>query len=240
MTPSASTSRVRRVSDPADPALVAFGRIQEAVYYEPDMLIPPSYFGQMIAGQGERRNVILVAEINGAVVGGTLFHLLGAAAFSSFMGVSRAARGTGVARALHQARLEIVRADGGAGVFADAVHASALSDAELAAEESVGSDPRQRRLKLGGLGFFTVDAPYWQPVGGPDGGPLTDLDLLYCPLEASSTVALPLVTGTLETYWQGWLGPERAAREAQALAGRTGHDPVDLLPASERPRAFAI
>ncbi|WP_293912643.1 GNAT family N-acetyltransferase [Deinococcus sp.] len=234
------TVSVRRVTDPADPALVAFGHLQEAVYYQPEMLIPASYFGQMIAGQAGRRNVILVAEQGGEVVGGTLFHLLVAAAFSSFMGVSRSARGSGAARVLHQARLDIVRGAGGAGVFADAVHVSALNVEELAAEEKVGSDPTQRRLKLGGLGFFTVDAPYWQPVGGPDGGPLTDLDLLYCPLEPGKTVALSLVTRTLETYWQGWLGPERAALEAQALAERTGHDPVDLLSADQRPRAFAV
>ena len=240
MIPSSSAFTVRRVSDPADPALVAFGHLQEAVYYQPDMLIPASAFGPMIAGQAGRRNVIVVAEQNGEVVGGTLFHLLGQAAFSSFMGVSRSVRGSGVARALHQARLDVVRRSGGAGVFADAVHVSALSDAELAAEAQVGSDPRQRRLKLGGLGFFTVDAPYWQPVGGPDGGPLTDLDLLYCPLEPGLSVPLALVTATLETYWQGWLGPKRAAREAQALAERTGHDSVALLSASQRPRASAV
>ncbi len=228
---------VRRVTDPHDPALSAFGRIQEAGYYAPDMLIPAAAFGQLIAHQsGERRNVILVAEQEGAVVGGTLFHLLpSGAGFSSFMGVALAARGSGAARALHQARLRIIRDAGGVGCFADAVHVSALSAEDLAAEARVDSDPALRRVKLGALGFRTVDVAYWQPVGGEDGGPLKDLDLLYCPLEPAGTVPLKLVSATLRAYWQSWLGPERATREARALEGRALRDPLPLLPATERP-----
>ena len=235
------TLSVRRVTDPRDLALSAFGRIQEASYYAPDMLIPAEYFGQMISPQDdERQNVILVAESGGEVVGGTLFHLLaGGAGFSSFMGVGQSARGTGAARALHTARMQVIRQAGLAGVFADAVHVDTLSAADLAAEARVGSDPQLRRLKLGALGFRTVDIAYWQPVGGPDGGPLMDLDLLYCPLEPASSVPLHLVSETIRAYWQGWLGPDRARREAGALAERSGADLVALLPATQRPTAFA-
>lgn len=241
------TPTVRRVAGPLDPALSAFGRIQEASYYAPEMLIPAAYFGQMLSQQDdERENIILVAESGGEVVGGTLFHLLsqpdpqhGGAGFSSFMGVAQSARGTGTARALHAARMQIIREAGLAGVFADAVHVDALSAEDLAAEARVGSDPQLRRVKLGALGFGTVDIPYWQPVGGPDGGPLMDLDLLYCPLIPADSVPLRLVSGTMRAYWQSWLGPERARREAEALAGRSGHDPVALLPAAQRPGAFA-
>ncbi|WP_161883379.1 GNAT family N-acetyltransferase [Deinococcus alpinitundrae] len=240
MTPTA-----RRVTDPSDPALSAFGRIQEASYYAPDMLIPAEYFGQMIAQTGRdqasdgRENVILVAENGGEVIGGTLFHLLpSGAGFSSFMGVAQSARGTGAASALHVARMQIIREAGLAGVFADAVHVETLSAADLAAEVRVGSDPQLRRVKLGALGFRTVDIPYWQPVGGPDGGPLMDLDLLYCPLTPADRVPLQLVSETMRAYWQSWLGTERARREAEALAGRSGADPVALLPAPQRPTAF--
>ncbi|GAA4013929.1 GNAT family N-acetyltransferase [Deinococcus rubellus] len=234
------TPTVRRVTDPLDPALSAFGRIQEASYYAPDMLIPAEYFGQMISQQDDKReNVILVAENGGEVIGGTLFHLLGSGAgFSSFMGVAQSARGTGAARALHSTRMQVIREAGLAGVFADAVHLDTLSAADLAAEARVGSDPKLRRVKLGALGFGTVDIPYWQPVGGPDGGPLMDLDLLYSPLEPADSVPLHLVGETMRAYWQSWLGPERAQREAEALAGRSGHDPVALLPATQRPGVF--
>ena len=242
------TLHVRRVTDPADPALSAFGRIQEESYYDPETLIPAAYFGPMIAqtggkpSAGERQNVILVAEQHGEVVGGTLFHLLGSGAgFSSFMGVAQAARGSGAARALHGARMQVIRDAGAAGLFADAVHARTLSASGLAAEARVGSDPVLRRVKLGALGFRTVDLAYWQPVGGADGGPLKTLDLLFCPLEASQTVPLELVTRTMQAYWQSWLGEARARREAEALRARASQDPLALAARHRAaPRLLAV
>ena len=104
---------VRRVTDPHDPALAAFGHLQEEVYYAPDMLIPPAAFPRLLAGsQGEREDRILVAEQGGEVVGGTIYSLLSGAAFNSFMGVARAAQGQGAGRALHAASLADVRAAG--------------------------------------------------------------------------------------------------------------------------------
>ncbi len=228
---------VRRVTDPADPALAAFGRIQETSYYAPDMLIPPAYFPRLLDSSTGREDRILVAE-NGAgdVLGGTIYSLLSGAGFNSFMGVSREARGQGVGRALQAASLSAVRAAGLPGMFADSVHATRQNAAERAGETRVGTEPHERRVVLGALGFLTVDLPYWQPVGGENGGPLTDLDLLYCPLEPARTVPLALVTATMQDYWRGWLGPERAAAEAAALAERAGNVPeVRLLPATETP-----
>ncbi len=73
-------------------------------------------------------------------------------------------------------------------------------------------------------------------MGGEDGGPLKDLDLLYCPLDGGDTVPLGLVTRTLEAYWRGWLGPQRARAEAEALSERAGQvERVPLLPATETP-----
>jgi hypothetical protein len=103
------------------------------------------------------------------------------------------------------------------------------------AEARTGTDPVARRRALHALGYRTVDAPYWQPVGGPDGGPLTDLDLLFHPLDGAETVPTALVTGTLRAYWGAWLGQSRARREAEALAGRAGSDTLHLLPATETP-----
>ena len=98
-------------------------------------------------------------------------------------------------------------------------------------------DPLARRRALHALGYRTVDVPYWQPVGGPDGGPLTDLDLLYAPLDGDHDTAVPtaLVTDTMRAYWGGWLGQNRARREAEALAERAGTGLLDLLPATETP-----
>lgn len=152
------------------------------------------------------------------------------------MAVAREARGRGISRALHEARLEDVRAHGLAGLFADSVYAGRQDPGDREAEARVGTDPLTRRRALNALGYRTVDAPYWQPVGGPDGGPLTDLDLIYNPLDGGNTVPTELVTGTLRAYWDGWLGKARAEREAAALAERAGNPAtLALLPATETP-----
>lgn len=227
---------VRRVTDPQDPALAAFGEIQERSYYAPDMLIPPQVFGHLVASSGGREDRLLVAEdVSGQVLGGTIYHLLPGAGFSSFVAVAPNARGRGIGGALHRAKLEDVRAHGLAGLFADSVYGGRQAADDRAAETRVGTDATGRRRALHALGYRTVDAPYWQPVGGPNGGPLTDLDLIYHPLDGADTVLTTRVTATLEAYWRGWLGPERARREAAALAERAGTETLALLPATETP-----
>ncbi|MFC6592218.1 GNAT family N-acetyltransferase [Deinococcus lacus] len=244
MPASAAALRIRRVTDPADPALEAFGRIQTHSYYAPDQLIPPQMFPDLVAGRRpERRDRILVAERGGEVVGGTVYHLLPAAGFNSFMGVSAAARGLGTGRLLQQASLADVAACGLPGMFADSVYAGRQTAADRAAEARAGTDPQARRAVLGRLGFRVVDLGYWQPVGGPDGGPVQDLDLLYAPLVADgdsatapATVPLALVTATLGAYWGGWLGEARTAQELAALRERASGEHLALLDAAATPR----
>lgn len=233
---------LRRVTDPQDPALAAFGRLQEAVYFEPEMLIPARYIAQMLGQQGgARQNFLLVAEEGGQLLGGTLFHYLPAArsAFSSFLGVGRAARGRGVARALHEERMRLLAQAAGhpVGVFIDVASPQRLSERERAREVAVGMDPRQRRAVFQALGFRTVDLPYAQPVGGEHGGPLTTLDLLYCPPLPAERVAVQLVADTMRAYWTPWLGAARAEREAAQLAEAAGgRAEVALLDAGQSPR----
>ncbi len=237
MTPPTFT--LRHVTDPSDPAIAAFGRVQEASYYAPDMLIPPEVFGHLITRRSPgREDRLLVAQTpDGEVLGGTLYALLPlpgelrGAGFNSFMAVTRAARGLGVGRALHDETLRVIRDAGLAGMFADSVHPTRQNEEDRAAEAVTGVDPAGRRAALHALGLRTVDIPYWQPVGGPAGGPLTDLDLLFQPARPAQTVPLALVTGILRAYWSGWLGADRAQAEAQALADRTGPmQDVPLLP----------
>jgi GNAT superfamily N-acetyltransferase len=104
---------VREVVDPADLAIAGFGRMQRAAYFAPETLIPAQYIPRLLAGDGatgSRRNFLIVAERDGDVVGGTLFHWLAAAGsgFSSFMGVDRDLRGRGIARRLHEARFAVL------------------------------------------------------------------------------------------------------------------------------------
>jgi len=44
--------QLRRVTDPHDPAIEAFGHLQDRVYFEPDMLIPARYIAMMLAQTG--------------------------------------------------------------------------------------------------------------------------------------------------------------------------------------------
>jgi GNAT superfamily N-acetyltransferase len=217
---------VREVHDPEDPAIAGFGRMQRAAYYAPEMLIPAQYIPKMLEHDtSSRRNFLLVAEVDGRVVGGTLFHWLAEArsGFSSFMGVDRELRGRGIARQMHQERFRVLdRAAGGRapGVFIDVVNPTRMSADELQREAEVGSDPWGRRRAFARLGFFQVDIRYEQPVGGPHGGPLTTLDLLFCPHEPADSVPTSLVVATMQAYWSPWFGQSGARRHARELKSR--------------------
>ncbi|WP_295815248.1 GNAT family N-acetyltransferase [uncultured Deinococcus sp.] len=223
---------LRRVTDPDDPAIAAFGVLQNRTYFEPDMLIPATYIARLLEWQSpERVNLLLVAEQAGEVVGGTVFHAFPqvGTGFSSYMATAPEVRGQGVARLLHDRRMEELDAAVGgrvAGVFIDVVSPQRLSADELEEERSVGSDPARRRAVFAHLGFQQVDVAYQQPAGGENGGPVTNMDLLYCPREAADTVPAALVLGTMQAYWQAWLGEKRtqtalAALDAQAQANGT-------------------
>ena len=161
------------------------------------------------------------------MVGGALFHWLAEAGsgFSSFLGVARALRRHGVARLLHEERMRRAgprcSAAASSGVFIDVVNPTRLSAAELERERQAGSDPWDRRRAFEHLGFNQVDIRYEQPVGGPNGGPVTILDLLFCPRSPSATVATSLVVATMRAYWSPWLG-NAAAHYANELESRAG------------------
>src|SRR5262249_23167444 len=133
---------------------------------------------------------------------------------------------------LHAERFRILdRAAGGqvAGVFIDVVNPTRMSTTELERERRVGSDPWARRVGFEHLGFRQVDIRYEQPVGGPNGGPVTNLDLLFCPHEPSNVVATSLVVNTMRAYWSPWLRGD-AARHAKELESRAhGGEWLELL-----------
>jgi GNAT superfamily N-acetyltransferase len=219
---------VRDITDPRDPAIDDFGRLQRAVYFAPETLIPAQFIPRLLGDTGQsgaRRNFLLVAELDGRFVGGTLFHWLPEprVGFSSFLGVDHALRGRGIARRLHEERFAVLdraAGDRAAGLFIDVVNPTRMPPEELKRESKVGSDPWARRRAFAHLGFRQVDVRYEQPVGGPDGGPVTDLDLLYCPREPADSVPTQLVVATLRAYWSPWLGVSMARRHARELEAR--------------------
>ena len=229
---------IREVVDPHDPAIAGFGRMQTAAYFAPETLIPARYIPQFLdrtSETGGRRNFLIVAELDGRVVGGALFHWLAdpGVGFSSFLGVDRKFRRQGIARRLHEERFAVLDMAAGRrvpGVFIDVVSPTRLPPDELEREKKVGSDPWQRRRAFARLGFRQVDIRYEQPVGGPNGGPVTILDLLYCTREPADTVPTALVVATMRAYWSGWL-PDSAARHASELESRAhGQSELRLIP----------
>jgi hypothetical protein len=226
---------IRRVLDPKDPAVKAFAEMQSEVYFEPDALIPLGAIRMMLSqAMSERSNILLVAQEENILLGGVLFHYLEKpnVGFSSFMGTTLAARGQGVGRRLHQARLAALDEVAGKpveGVFLDSVAPERLTTEELEAEKHSGSDPFLRREIFRRFGFCKVDIRYEQPVGGPDGGPVTNMDLLFCPRETQKSILTALVVETMKAYWTPWLGLEAARKHAKELGQRANGERLELL-----------
>jgi GNAT superfamily N-acetyltransferase len=226
---------LRRITTANDPAIASFGQLQERTYFEPDMLIPASIIGQMLEWSNhDRENILLILEDSGRVVAGTLFHFLRKTnvGFSSYLAVDQDFRGQGLARKLHQARfavLDEISGDTVKGLFIDVVNPARLSTAELELEHSVGSDPSTRLKAFASLGFKRVDVRYEQPVGGENGGAVTNMDLLFCPRDAATSILTNLVTQTMRTYWTPWLGAKMAVLESKKLETRANTETITLV-----------
>lgn len=199
------------------------------------MLIPPAVIPQILATQTpERRNLMLVAEEEGEVVGGDLFHYFAGpnTGFSSYLAVAHELRGRGLARQMHEARFALLDQAAGeqpvAGVFIDVMAPERLTPAELAQERAVGSDPVIRRRIFQRLGFRRVDVAYEQPAEGSGGVAVTNMDLLYCPRTPAESVPTALVVETMRAYWLAWIGRRAADRNAAELQRRCGGETVAL------------
>lgn len=227
---------LRLITQPEDPAIEAFGRLQERAYPEPDHLIPASYLPTMISQDtAYQRNFMIVAQQEDTVVGGTVFHLLPDVntGFSSFMVVAPELRGQGLARRLHQARFAVLDDEANRrieGLFIDVLAPQRLTPKQWVQEQAVGSDPVARLRVFDRLGFRKVDIDYEEPLGGPNGGPLTTVDLLYCPRLRLDTVPTPLVVDTMRRYWQSWLGATQGKRLADELERRASGPVLKLVP----------
>ena len=226
---------LRRITDPLDPAIASFGVLQEATYFDAEMLIPASIIGQMLQwSDSSRSNHLLVLEDAGHVVAGTLFHYLAKPkiGFSSYLAVAADLRGQGLARRLHDARaalLEEVSSGACSGVLIDVVNPARLSADELESERSVGSDPVNRLQVFSSLGFKRVGIGYEQPVGGENGGPVTNMDLLFCPREPVDSVSTALIVAAMLEFWTPWLGRKAAQAAAKALEARAGAEGLGLI-----------
>lgn len=222
--------QVRQITNPLDGAVGKFGKLQRKVYFDADMLIPASIIRMMIGTpMAGRSNFLVVAEEGKTLLGGTFFHLMKESncGFSSFMGVDPAHRGKGISRMLHQERFRVLDEAAGRqvnGVFIDVVAPERLSGEELEDEHKVGSDPTLRRTIFQKMGFRKLNIRYEQPVGGPNGGPVTNMDLLFCPHEPAEQIPTDWVLKTMRAYWTPWLGAGRAKLEVEKLKQWAGGD----------------
>ena len=199
------------------------------------MLIPASFIGQMLQwSDSSRSNHLIVLEDAGRVVAGTLFHYLSKPqiGFSSYLAVTADLRGQGLARRLHDARTALLEevSDGSCqGVLIDVVNPARLSADELELERGVGSDPVNRLRVFSSLGFKRVDIVYEQPVGGANGGPVINMDLLFSPREPIDSVPTALIVAAMLTFWTPWLGRKTAQTAARLLEARADGDELALI-----------
>jgi hypothetical protein len=143
------------------------------------------------------------------------------------MAVAHQARGRGISRLLHEARFTVLDEYNGRevdGVFIDVLNPKRMSAQQLEHERSVGADAFARRAIFDRLGFRRVAFAYQQPIGGPDGGPITTMDLLFCPHPGRvvSNVPTQTVLDTMRAYWSAWLQPARmnaALERIERLSG---------------------
>ncbi|MGL4608197.1 MAG: GNAT family N-acetyltransferase [Trueperaceae bacterium] len=223
---------IRRITNPMDSAIGAFVTMQNTVYFDPDALIPGGAIRMMLSmPMTGRKNFLIVAEDDDSIdgnprlLGGVIFHYLKKpnVGFSSFMGTTLEARGKGVGRKLHEARFALLDEVAGKnveGVFLDSVAPERLTQEDIEAEHRVGADPIVRRDVFQHLGFRKVAIRYEQPVGGPNGGPVTNMDLLFCPHDPNvKSIPTVLVVATMQGYWSPWLGPVAAKHHANILQG---------------------
>ena len=164
--------------------------------------------------------------MEGQVVGGALFHFLAEAGsgFSSFLGVARSFRRHGVARLLHEERMRLLeRASQGrvVGVFIDVVNPTRLSAAELERERQAARTPGIAAAPSSTWASNRWTSATSSPSAARTAGPVTILDLLFCPRSPSATVATSLVVATMRAYWSPWLG-NAAAHYANELESRAG------------------
>jgi GNAT superfamily N-acetyltransferase len=249
--PSPETIAIRRLVDPDDPALGDYSELLHATFGDPDTVLElecmQHFLAQAHALQqpphpyGERVFSIIVAEHDGAVLGGALFSYVPATncGFSEYLVARKAQHGRGLGRRLFDFRRAILDAQarqaGEAacrGLFIEADNPRRTPPAVLAQERQTAIDAATRLQIFAHFGFWRVDMAYVQPPLGPGKEPVTYLDLLFAPWseDVQSTRCVPVawVLGTLGPVWASW-APERVQADLAVLHEQVGQQPLRLI-----------
>jgi GNAT superfamily N-acetyltransferase len=249
--PSPDTIAIRRLVDPDDPALGDFSELLHATFADPDTVLELERMQAFLAraqppqqpphSDGERVFSIIVAEHDGAVLGGALFSYVPATncGFSEYLVARKAQHGHGLGRRLFDARRAILDAQARQagqtacrGVFIEADNPGRTPPGVLAQERQTAMDAVMRLRMFAHFGFWRVDMAYVQPPLGQGKEPVTYLDLLFAPwseaVQSTRRVPVAWVLGTLGPVWASW-APERVQADLSVLREQLGQQPLRLI-----------
>ena len=105
---------VRRVTDPEDSALDGLSSLMQATFADPDTVLEldriQAFLAERHSGTAERQFCVVVAEEDGAVVGGTVFSYVPATncGFSEYLLVRKDRHGQRIGRLLFDARRTVL------------------------------------------------------------------------------------------------------------------------------------
>ena len=226
------TAVVREVTDPDDPAIAGFGEMQNAAYFAPETLDPGAVHPSPAGGADRRAPQLSHRGGDGRAGRGWravsfsgrggqwLFQLpRGGALVSPAWGCAALARGTPAG-----CWSELLRA-------ASPACSSTWSTLRACLLQSSSASARPARTP----GIAAAPSSTWasnrwtfatsSPSAARTAGPVTILDLLFCPRSPSATgTDTSLVVATMRAYWSPWLRRRRRApREELEVPRQRGH-----------------
>jgi GNAT superfamily N-acetyltransferase len=238
---------LRRVQDPADPALRELATLLHATFPDPDTVLELDRMQAFLAeqpGQTGRQFCVVVAEEGGVVLGGTVFSYVAASncGFSEYLVVRTGRHGQGLGRRLVDARRALLADLAGQsgqpgchGLFIEVDNPRRTPSDLQARERETAMDATARLQLFAHLGFLRVDIAYTQPPLGPGKLAVSYLDLLFAPWDERArdqrSVAADWIADMVCPIWTSW-APAHASRACAALRQKLGGSPVALVPLS--------
>jgi hypothetical protein len=223
------------IARPDDPRLVAFWRLMDRVFADPDSVLSVGRLQEFLASDSDARQFhVLVAESPaGAIVGGSVFSYIprSRCGFSEYLLLEDSRRGRGLGRQLFDHRKSTLEADASPdrcrGVFIE-VDNPVRTPPDLSEHSTL--DPYDRLRIFAHLGFRRVDIAYVQPPLGPGKNPVDHMDLLFAPWLDPSADHIPTdwILDTLQPIWSAW-SPRTAPLQLTTLLQGLAAPEVALL-----------
>jgi GNAT superfamily N-acetyltransferase len=229
-----------------DPRLADLAALLNATFADPNSVLGLDRMHEFLEANrsdGARRFCVLVAQQNGAVVGGTVFSYVARSncGFSEYIVTDSAVRGLGIGRRLFDARKALLDAEAQRrgeprcrGLFIEADNPERTPADFVEAERATALDPRQRLRIFAHLGFRRIDlADYVQPPLAPGKQAVDYLDLLFAPWTSDARwLPSDWIFDTLEAIWSAW-SPATADTYLARLRSAVAGPRVALLPAAD-------